>query len=212
MKKYLSYIACAFISFSGIAQKEFRFRNFNINDGLSQSSVTAVVQDENNALWVGTQDGLNRFDGTKFEVFTADQTEGLESAYIKCATIDRKGNLWFGTNNGLTLYDRETERFTTYFARKGEAIQVEDLALGKNGHLWIASSENGLYRFNTETFKFKSFRSQISSRKTTRVSTTKDGIVIVATAGGGLYFYNSEEDKGTELSSYHTPFLSLIHI
>lgn len=206
MKKYLSYIACAFISFSGIAQKEFRFRNFNINDGLSQSSVTAVVQDENNALWVGTQDGLNRFDGTKFEVFTADQTEGLESAYIKCATIDRKGNLWFGTNNGLTLYDRETERFTTYFARKGEAIQVEDLALGKNGHLWIASSENGLYRFNTETFKFKSFRSQVSSRKTTRVSTTKDGIVIVATAGGGLYFYNSEEDKGTELSSYHTPF------
>ena len=93
MKKYLGYIVFCILSFSSVGQKEFRFRNFSINDGLSQSSVTSLVQDKNDALWVGTQDGLNCFNGKEFEVFTADKTEGLESSYIKCSLIDDEGNL-----------------------------------------------------------------------------------------------------------------------
>ncbi|NVK66470.1 MAG: hypothetical protein HWE22_17900 [Flavobacteriales bacterium] len=209
MKKYLIYIVCALASYTSVAQKEFRFRNFSINDGLSQSSVTAIVQDESNTLWVGTQDGLNRFDGRTFEVISADGTDGLESSYIKCALVDQKGNLWFGTNNGLTYYDRQTEQFQTFFVKKGEVIQIEDLALCMDGNLWVASSENGLYRFNTRSFQFTSFRSQIPSRKTTHVKVTDKGIVIVAMAGGGLYFYNSEKDTGVEISAYQTPFSSV---
>lgn len=209
MKKYLAYIICALVSFSGVAQREFRFRNFNINDGLSQSSVTAIVQDENNTLWVGTQDGLNRFDGKTFEVISADETEGLESSYIKCALVDQNGNLWFGTNNGLTFYDRRTELFKTYFVRKGEVIQIEDLALGLDGNLWVASSENGLYQFNTRTFQFTSLRAQIPSRKTTHVKVTENGIVVVAMAGGGLYFYHPGKKSNVELTSSQTPFSSI---
>lgn len=209
MKKYLAYIICCVFSFSSAAQKEFRFRNFNINDGLSQSSVTALVQDENDAIWVGTQDGLNRFDGKEFEVFTADKTEGLESAYIKCALIDKEGNLWFGTNNGLTQYNSQTERFKTYFVNKGEVIQIEDLALGEGGDLWVATSESGLFCFNMNSFQFKSYKSKIPSRKTTHVKVTEDKTVVVATASGGLYFYNSKKDKSTELSTNQTSFSSI---
>lgn len=206
MKKYLAYIIYCMLTLSSVAQKEFRFRNFSINDGLSQSSVTALVQDEKGALWVGTQDGLNRFDGKEFEVFTADQTEGLESAYIKCALIDQNGNLWFGTNNGLTFYSKKTETFKTFFVKKGEVIQIEDLALGHNGDLWIATSENGLFHFDMKTFQFTSFKSRIPSRKTTHVKVTDDGIVVVATTGGGMYFYHTKKDKISELRSNQTPF------
>lgn len=209
MKKYLLYIICAITSFSGIAQKEFRFRNFNINDGLSQSSVSAIVQDENGALWLGTQDGLNRFDGKEFEVFTDDNTEGLESAYIKCGLIDSKGNLWFGTNNGLTSYNRKTETFKTFYANQGEALQIEDLDLDEGGNLWVATSESGLFRFNTSTLSFESFKSKVPSRKTTDVRVTDDGLVIVASAGGALYFYDSRKDNTVELSANKTPFSSI---
>ena len=67
-----------FFSLKGIGQTAYRFRNYTINQGLSQSSVTCIVQDKNHALWVGTQDGLNRFDGKNFEVFTSDDTPGIE--------------------------------------------------------------------------------------------------------------------------------------
>ena len=209
MKKYLAYIVCCAFSLSSAAQKEFRFRNFSISDGLSQSSVTALVQDENDGLWVGTQDGLNRFDGKEFEVFTADKTEGLESAYIKCALIDEEGNLWFGTNNGLTQYNSKTEVFKTYFVRKGEVVQIEDLALGKHGDLWVATSESGLFRFDMNLFQFESYKSNVPSRKTTHVKVTDDGVVVVATAGGGLYFYNSKNNNTTELNSKKTSFSSI---
>lgn len=209
MKKYLIYIVCCTLSLMSVAQKEFRFRNFNINDGLSQSSVTALVQDENDALWAGTQDGLNRFDGKEFEVFTADKTEGLESSYIKCALVDRQGNLWFGTNNGLTFYNRKKEQFKTYFVNKGEILQIEDLSLGENGYLWVATSESGLFRFNMKSTQFESLKSKIPSRKTTHVKVTDGGVVVVAKAGGGLYFYNSKKDKTEELNTSQTPFTNV---
>ncbi|MFK7787847.1 MAG: adenylate/guanylate cyclase domain-containing protein [Crocinitomicaceae bacterium] len=212
MKRYLIYIVCAIASFSSSAQKEFRFRNFNINDGLSQSSVSAIVQDENGSLWLGTQDGLNRFDGKEFEVFTSDKTEGLESSYIKCGLLDNKGNLWFGTNNGLTFYEKKTETFKTFFVSKGEAIQIEDLALGEGEDLWVASSENGLYRFDMESYDFESFKSKVPSRRTTDVVVSEDGQVIVASTGGAIHFYNTEKEKTVELSGYQTPFSDVNHL
>lgn len=197
MKKYLLYLALCCLAPWSNAQKEFRFRNFSITDGLSQSSVTTLVQDDNDALWVGTQDGLNRFDGKEFEVFTPDITPGLESGYIKCSLLDQAGNLWFGTNNGLTLYDYKTERFKTYFSTQGETIQIEDISLGKNGQLWITTSESGLFQFDTKSKKFTSLKGVVPSRKTTRVAVTEGGIVIVATTDDGLFFYDPKTKKVT---------------
>ena len=57
-----------------LGQSELRFRNFTINDGLSQSSALCMVQDNINTLWVGTQDGLNRYDGHSFETYNSSET------------------------------------------------------------------------------------------------------------------------------------------
>ena len=102
------------IVFSGKTQTTYRFRNYTINDGLSQSSVTCILQDENHSLWIGTQDGLNRFDGKNFELFNSELTPGIQNEYIKCSAKTSDGRLWFGTSNGLTSYDPEKEEFNTY--------------------------------------------------------------------------------------------------
>ena len=69
MKKWFSVLMFFGAHVVAHAQSAYRFSNFSINDGLSQSSVTCLLQDDNHALWIGTQDGLNRFDVNQFEVF-----------------------------------------------------------------------------------------------------------------------------------------------
>lgn len=64
------------------SQGDFKFNNFTITNGLSQSFVNCIIQDETSALWIGTQDGLNRFDGKDFEIFYAGETDGIESNFL----------------------------------------------------------------------------------------------------------------------------------
>ena len=96
------------------AQNSYRFRNYTISDGLSQSNVSTLVQDNTGSIWVGTQDGLNRFDGQTFEIFTPDNTKGIENGDFICSIKASNGIIWFGTSNGLTSYNPETENFKTY--------------------------------------------------------------------------------------------------
>src|SRR6266699_2077390 len=69
-------------------------------DGLPQGSVQAMIQTRDGYLWVGTRDGLARFDGVKFTVFQAENNPGLESNDIRALCEDRSGQLWIGTFNG----------------------------------------------------------------------------------------------------------------
>ena len=113
-------------------QSELRFRNFTINDGLSQSSALCMVQDGVNSLWIGTQDGLNRYDGHTFETFSSNDTEGLSSDYVRAAVRGKNGILWFGTNSGLTSFDIRTESFTTYHDSGSNALDITDISVDRN--------------------------------------------------------------------------------
>lgn len=177
---------------SGFGQSEIRFRNYTISNGLSQSSVTCIIQDDLNSFWIGTQDGLNRYDGKTFEIFTSSDTEGLESEYIRCAEKDSYGNLWFGTNNGLTKYDIKRENFTTYTYKSGVALQIEDITIGKNGIIWIASTETGIYRFSKKTKSIESYQSIIPSKKTTNIHFTESEKLIVSTEDEGIYICDAQ--------------------
>lgn len=167
-------------------QSELRFRNFTINDGLSQSSALCLVQDEINTLWIGTQDGLNRYDGHSFEVYNASETKGLNSNYIRTALKDRNGTLWFGTNNGLTKFELESETFETFSDKKAGALDFQDIAEGEDGLLWLSSVNKGLFSFDRNTKKFRSHQSVLSSGKTAQIATVED-YLIVATEGGVVH-------------------------
>ena len=147
------YIIIVLIGFSAYSQTDYRFRNYTINDGLSQSAVTTIIQDNLHALWVGTQDGLNRYNGRSFEVYTSDKTKGLESEYILCSLKDREGNLWFGTSKGLTKFNHLTEEFKTYNTKSGLSLHVQDIVEDELGNLWIASAQSGVYKFHPKEKK-----------------------------------------------------------
>ena len=190
MKKLTLIVLSVFSSFLIEAQTAYRFRNYTINDGLSQSSVTCIVQDNNHSLWIGTQDGLNRFDGRSFEIFTSDDTDGLESEYIKSSLKTSDGKLWFGTMNGLTLFDPNTEKFSTYSLSNNKALQIESICLDGAGAIWIGTTGHGLLSFDRNTKKFKEYPTLIPSKKILSVYYATSGELFVNTEDKGLFRVN----------------------
>lgn len=180
------------------AQGDLRFRNLTINNGLSQSSVSCIVQDDQNAIWIGTQDGLNRYDGHSFQIYTSRDTDGLTNDYIQCGAKDSKGNIWFGTNSGLTKFDPRTEEFKTYAQHAQSAFSVSNLAIGSDGRVWLTTVDDGAFVFDSKTKKFTSLHDQIPSKKTIQVYGTLSGTIIFATEDKGIFVYNSASGKVTK--------------
>lgn len=86
-----------------------------INDGLSQNSALAIIQDRKGFIWIGTKDGLNRFDGIGFKVYRhLLDKNSLVNNHIKCLYEDSNGNIWIGTYGGLNKFNPITEQFTAY--------------------------------------------------------------------------------------------------
>ncbi len=135
-------------------QISYNFKNFTIRDGLSQSTITSIEQDNIGTLWIGTQDGLNRFDGQQFDIFTSDNTTGLSSSYIYCSLKLKNGNLCFGTADGLSIYDVKKETFTSLLSSEVNNTTIESLTETNAGIVWFGSSKHGLVSYNQHNNQF----------------------------------------------------------
>jgi len=149
-----------------IAQDHIQFRNYTISDGLSQSVVYCIVQDQQSALWLGTQDGINRFNGKSFEVFTQDGGYDISSGYVLTSAVDKNGEVWFGTYDGLVHYSPHEERFTSYTLPKNRRLEIRAMKFDGLGNLWLGTAFGNVYVFNRTTGQFdlkdaKSFESNI---------------------------------------------------
>ncbi|RFC55873.1 adenylate/guanylate cyclase domain-containing protein [Brumimicrobium aurantiacum] len=175
------------------AQDHIQFKNYTINDGLSQSTVSCIVQDKLGALWLGTQDGINRFNGKNFEVYSSTKGYNISNEFIHTSYTDRQGNMWFGTNNGLTKYNPLKVKFSS-FQLSDQRIEIHSITQDKNGLLWLGTSYGEVYSFNpnNETFNLvddKTFDSRIVDitiiRKSLVVVSEFEGVLIT-----DLVFYN----------------------
>ncbi len=139
-----------------------RFEHITLDDGLSQSNVLSVLQDSKGWLWIGTENGLNRYDGYEFTNFKRDRgnPDGLPNDFIFDIEEDRDGNLWLATNGGgLVTFDRRTGKFRTYRhdADDGSSIAsniVRRLLIDEDGTIWVAMRGAGLDRMNPKTGEF----------------------------------------------------------
>lgn len=99
---------------TAFGQKEKTYESISIAQGLSQGMVYDILQDKEGFIWVGTKDGLNRYDGYTFKIFTNDpaNTRSLSSNSINKLFEDSKGRIWVGTENeGLNIYDKKSGDF-----------------------------------------------------------------------------------------------------
>jgi len=166
-------LACLLLShlilsatYSFIPSDEIRFRRYSVDQGLSQSQVSCIIQDHEGFLWLGTQDGLNRFDGYTFKVYRHDVRDSLSISdnYINCLFEDSGGDLWIGTySGGLNRYDRDRDGFA-HFVHDTSALSslsgnnVWSITEDRAHNLWVGVWGGGLNRFDRAKGLWTPFR------------------------------------------------------
>lgn len=137
------------------------FEHFGVDVGLSQQTVTALAQDTQGFLWIGTQAGLNRYDGYEFQTFVPvpDDPNTLSDSYVNALLSGADGSLWIGTDSGgLNHLDPATREFTGWRhdpeqAASLSANRVLSLLRDRSGVLWIGT-EAGVDRFDPQQNAF----------------------------------------------------------
>lgn len=190
IRQFVWNLAICFVLQYSYAQSSYRFKNYTILNGLSQSSATTIEQDKYGALWIGTQDGLNRFDGQTFENFTADNTKGIGNSYFKTSYKSKNDVLWFGTANGLISYNPVLDDFKTHQLSGRFVLQIETITEDKNRNLWIGTSANGICTFDIRKQKFNFIISKIPSNKIVFLQFLDNENLFVSTEDEGLFILN----------------------
>lgn len=147
------------VSFS----QDIEFERIPNELGLSQNLISALWQDRQGFLWVGTKDGLNRFDGYHFQVFQHDpfDSTSISDNNIKTILEDRHGRLWVGTTNGLNLLGRKTETFQRFFPKNNlrpsaaaiveghpglSGQNINSLLEDREGNIWVGTVRSGVVK------------------------------------------------------------------
>lgn len=136
-----------------------RFEQISINQGLSHSIVSSIVQDRQGFLWIGTQSGLNRFDGYNFKYFGPKSIgrETIQNQGIKTIFIDSRGLIWISYHNaGISVFNSITDKFTNYPFFQGKLFRNEEVNAffeDSKKRIWIATTI-GLIRFDADCEKY----------------------------------------------------------
>ncbi|MFT5232800.1 MAG: signal transduction histidine kinase/ligand-binding sensor domain-containing protein [Candidatus Krumholzibacteriia bacterium] len=149
----------------GTSELPIRFHRLMLEDGLSQSSIVSIYQDKRGFIWMGTQDGLNRFDGSQFINYKSDPDSkfSLTGANITCITEDQYGDLWLGTEGGgFHRYDRDLELFYAFRNDPNDTdlkhnLDVRDVVVADDGTIWLATLDDGLVQYDPVKSTFRRF-------------------------------------------------------
>ena len=151
------------ISVLAESPKNENFENLSIDDGLSNEYVTAIFQDSKGYMWIGTRDGLNRYDGQRIIVYNSsiDSENSLSSTYINDIEEDSRGNIWVATDSGLDIIDINTDTIINInnIDRKNKDkiynLKITELLKdNKEDIMWIGT-ENGLMKIDIKHNKIK---------------------------------------------------------
>ena len=205
MRKYL-IISLFLFAFSELSSQssEFIFHNIGERQGLSYNACYSILKDSRGLLWVGTVNGLSRYDGAHFYNFNTGNTSRsfLNSEVIDLCE-DSIGNIWGGTASGIFCYDVKRNRFINYIPPTLDfARRIQNIICDRNGNIW-ATSEWNILKFNKLKKKFEEIVPLTKDKDSLRAySVRQNGLVEDPSGNGlwfatrsGLHFYNISENK-----------------
>lgn len=186
---------------------------YSTDKELSNSLINAVYQDRKGFIWIATENGPNKFDGTRFSIYRHNATDStsLKNNYVRTLFEDSRGNFWIGCINGLQRYDRATDNFHELFISRKDGRKnphITSIIERRNGDLWIATSGQGAISLkkNSNPASF-----HIETELTDRIGSNYLNVIFedsrqnlwIATEEKGLYRYSPESK---ELKSYKAPY------
>ena len=175
--------------------KGIRFTHLSIEQGLSESRVDHMLQDRRGFIWIGTLNGLNRYDGYRFKTYKPDpdNPNSLGGLRVFALFEDRSGILWVGVDQELDRFDPATETFTHFRADPDNPDSpsgyLEHMTQDRDGMLWLAT-RNGLDRLDPASGRFTHYRNDpndphsLTSNDVRFVLEDRQGTLWIATGAG----------------------------
>ncbi|MFK7923895.1 MAG: two-component regulator propeller domain-containing protein [Bacteroidia bacterium] len=201
------YLALIFLQVWGKTEfPRLYFDHLTIDERLSHNTVYCILQDRDGYVWVGTQDGLNKYDGYTFEVYRSNGHQASQDGFVGKTVVamleDRAGNLWVGTRQyGLNFRDALGDHFinlqadSAFLAIKGYAISsiIED----RKGLIWISTVGGGVMSYDRLEGRSRHYtveNSGLSDNLAFDIAQDKEGRIWVATAGVGINYLDEAAD------------------
>ena len=182
------------------------FKSITIDDGLSQSLAEYIYQDSLGYIWIGTNDGLNRYNGNEFKVYKniKNNDNSISNNMISSLVEDSDKNLWIGTDGGLNKMNLLTGDITRYLVSDEDKTYsntvVDELLIDSKGRLWVCTI-NGLNLYDSENDKFIKVASEYLENKGLQdIDEDNQGNIWVSTREG-LYRYNPDDGTVKEFLS-----------
>jgi len=174
--------APAFALDPALKPTQYLLDSWQIADGLPQSSAQAIARTPDGYLWIGTQEGLARFDGVRFVVYDNSNEPGLPNKFVSALLVDHLGRLWVGTRAGIAVL--EGERFRTVATPTAiPSASVRALAEDRDGRLWVGT-DAGLYYLDHDQPHALEAGAPVDATIEAMRADPRGGVWVALTAGG----------------------------
>ena len=189
------------------SQRNLRFSAIDGEQGLSQDSVTSIVQDRQGFIWIGTHEGLNRFDGQSVTSYARDpfNTQSLAHNWIWSLMLSSSGELWVGTEGGISIHDPNSDTFTNLRYNPNDANtissdRVKILLEDSGGDIWVGTINAGVNRIDSATGQIHRYSfdeddpSSLPDDGVLSITEDHQGKIWLGFDGGGLATYDAATD------------------
>lgn len=195
LKKVILLVGISFCYLFCYAQNQsLLFKRIDSGDGLSKNTISSIIQDTDNFIWIGTSNGLNRFDGVDFKVFKHNPSDSfsIPSNEIQCVFQSQSGDIWIGTQNGgafkyLPSKDKFKE-FSFFSSQKSKTGDINAIVQHKNGDIWMAS-DDAVIQYSKNIFSIYKLNNLNKIRTLVEKSTTELWIV----CNNAIYLFDTEK-------------------
>jgi signal transduction histidine kinase/CheY-like chemotaxis protein/ligand-binding sensor domain-containing protein len=211
MYKHLLFLLLMLGVLNSYGQNQsLKFEHLGKKEGLSQINVGCIIQDSKGFIWIGTRDGINRYDGYNFISYKYDAQDptSISSSMVADIAEDKEGNIWIATIIGLNKFVRDKGTFVHYYHDEKNSNSLADnilnkLAVDDKGNLWIGS-QNGLDYLDTKTNKFTHYKhddkntASLSSNVVSTLYIDAAKNLWLGTNGGGLDKMDTKTGRFTQ--------------
>jgi signal transduction histidine kinase/ligand-binding sensor domain-containing protein/DNA-binding response OmpR family regulator len=206
--KYLILALLLLCAVPGFAQNQsLKFEHISTAEGISQININCIIQDSHGFMWVGTRNGLNRYDGYKFIIYRYDSMNDntVSNNMITDVVEAKDGNIWIATQSGLNMYERKTGRFIRYMHDDHNPNSIANniinkLAFDSEGKLWVATQNGGLECMDLKTKVFQHHlhsatdANSIGDNNVRTVFEDSKHNLWIGTSSGGINLYNRKRN------------------
>ncbi len=165
MKRFIYSLLVIFLVLPALAAapRTFNFRHYTVDNGLSSNIVRSILQDSRGFIWIGTEEGLNCFDGQNIKRYLCNNGSSctLGNNYINVLFEDSEGKIWIGTDTGVYLYLHAQDLFYLFRPQTayGTSITsiVNNIVEDKHQNIWLATHGQGTFKYDTKTRKLEQY-------------------------------------------------------